>query len=59
MKAKRDKKKLNLSAETLHRLTDVAVVEIAGGISSACSHNCTTSQDCTDSCGPLSVCICR
>ncbi len=62
MKSKRDKK-LSLSAETVRRLNHVEMQEVAGGITSICTANpnagCTTSDLCTDSCGPLSVCICR
>jgi hypothetical protein len=61
MKSKRDKK-LALSAETVRRLNNVEMQEVAGGITSNCTVNpnqCTTSQQCTDSCGPISVCICR
>lgn len=62
MKSKRDKK-LSLGAETVRRLNDFEMNEVAGGITSVCTLNpnagCTTSNLCTDSCGPISVCICR
>ncbi len=61
MKSKRDKK-LALSAETVRRLSNVEMAEVAGGVTSNCTVNpnaCTTSDKCTDSCGPISVCICR
>jgi hypothetical protein len=62
MKSKRNKK-LALSAETVRRLSNVEMQEVAGGITSACTVNpnagCTTSDKCTESCGPISVCICR
>ena len=62
MKSKRNKK-LALSAETVRRLSNLEMRDIAGGITSVCTANpnpgCTTSDLCTDSCGPLSVCICR
>ncbi len=61
MKSKRDKK-LALSAETVRRLNNFDMLEVAGGATSNCTVNptvCTTSAQCTDSCGPISVCICR
>ncbi len=62
MKTKRSRK-LSLSAETVRRLTGNDLAAIAGGITSVCTANpnpgCTTSDLCTDSCGPISVCICR
>lgn len=62
MKSKRDKK-LTLSSETVRRLNNVEMQGVAGGVTSLCTANpnagCTTSDKCTDSCGPISVCICR
>ncbi|HXU31384.1 MAG TPA: class I lanthipeptide [Thermoanaerobaculia bacterium] len=61
MKSKRDKK-LSLSAETVRRLNHLEMNEVAGGISTLCTNrplDCQTTTICTDSCGPLSVCICR
>ncbi|HEV7672522.1 MAG TPA: class I lanthipeptide [Thermoanaerobaculia bacterium] len=61
MKSKRGKK-LSLSAETVRRLNNVEMQEVAGGVTSRCTdvpNQCTTSNQCTDSCGPISVCICR
>lgn len=60
MKAKRDKK-LALSVETVRRLSNFEMQAAAGGATSNCTMNpnlCTTSDRCTDSCGPISVCIC-
>ncbi|HEV7672521.1 MAG TPA: hypothetical protein VGS22_28720 [Thermoanaerobaculia bacterium] len=60
MKAKRDKK-LVLSVETVRRLSQIEMAEVAGGATSNCTMNprvCTTSDRCTESCGPISVCIC-
>lgn len=62
MKSKRDKK-LTLSSETVRRLNHLEMQDVAGGVTSNCTVNpnagCTTSDLCTDSCGPISVCICR
>ena len=60
MKAKRDKK-LTLSTETVRRLSQLEMAGVAGGATSNCTMNprlCTTSDRCTESCGPVSVCIC-
>ncbi len=60
MKAKRNRK-LNLSLETVRRLNGIEMAAVAGGATSNCTMNprvCTTSDRCTESCGPISVCIC-
>ena len=60
MKAKRDKK-LTLNAETVRRLSHVEMAGVAGGATLNCTMNprlCGTSDRCTESCGPISVCIC-
>ncbi len=61
MKSKRGNK-LSLSAETVRRLNNLELGEVAAGATSHCTENplaCGTSAQCTDSCGPISVCICR
>lgn len=60
MKAKRGRK-LNLSTETVRRLSQIEMTGIVGGATTLCTNRpgaCQTTTVCTDSCGPISVCIC-
>jgi len=60
MKAKRGKK-LALSSETVRRLSQIEMTGIVGGATTLCTNRpagCQTTTICTESCGPISVCIC-